>query len=134
MWPVCVILEKRIFTKIIYKKCGVETRSTPLCLYKEVNTLLENKISETSWFYWICNSRTIKICQNQHAGFHRFIFYSGFFENNKGTGASFIVTHFEDFSWVKVFLLQYYINWPNFITRLFLLRKLFSKICFLFHA
>ena len=31
-------------------------------------------------------------------------------------------------------LLQYYINRPDFITRLCLLPKLFSKLCFVFHA
>ena len=35
---------------------------------------------------------------------------------------------------IKNFLLEYCINWPNLITRLFLLLKLFSKLCFVFHA
>ena len=33
---------------------------------------------------------------------------------------------------IKIFLLQYYINWPNVITRLSLLTKLFSKRYFMF--
>ena len=35
---------------------------------------------------------------------------------------------------IKFFLLYYYIHWPNFIARLCLLPKLFSKMCFMFHA
>ena len=35
---------------------------------------------------------------------------------------------------IKAFLLQYYINLPNFITRLCLLSKLFSKMCFVINA
>ena len=31
--------------------------------------LLENELSQTTWLFWICNSETIKICQNQYAGF-----------------------------------------------------------------
>ena len=33
---------------------------------------------------------------------------------------------------IKIFLLQFYINWKNFITKLCLLLKLFSNMCFLF--
>ena len=35
---------------------------------------------------------------------------------------------------MKLFLLEYDINWPNFINRLSLLPKLFSKMYFLFYA
>ena len=34
----------------------------------------------------------------------------------------------------KILLLKYYINRTDFITRLCLLPKLFSKMCFVFHA
>ena len=35
---------------------------------------------------------------------------------------------------MKLFLLKYDINWPNFINRLFLFPKLFSEMYFLFYA
>ena len=35
---------------------------------------------------------------------------------------------------IKFFLLLYYINWRNFINRLYLLPKLFSEMYFLFYA
>ena len=60
-------------------------------------------------------------------------FYRGFFENKREPGTSFQVSFFVEF-FDKNLLLQYYINWPNFITRLCLLPKLFSEICFVFHA
>ena len=34
----------------------------------------------------------------------------------------------------KNFILQYYIKWPNLITRLWLLPKLFNNVCFVLHA
>ena len=42
--------------------------------------------------------------------------------------------HFSQEFLIKNFILQYYINWANFITRLCLLPKLFSKLCFVFHV
>ena len=42
--------------------------------------------------------------------------------------------HFLDNFLVNVFLLQYDINWPNFMSRLCLVPKLFSEMYFLFHA
>ena len=42
-------------------------------------------------------------------------------------------SHFSYNFLIKMFLLQYYINWSNFITRQFLLPKLFSEICFVFN-
>ena len=52
-------------------------------------------------------------CSNEHAALLRFLF----------TEDSLILR--------KIFIL-YYINWPNFITRLCLLLKLFSRMCFVF--
>ena len=34
----------------------------------------------------------------------------------------------------KIFFCKYYINWPNFFTRLCLLPNLFNKMCFVIHA
>ena len=42
--------------------------------------------------------------------------------------------HFSYIFVIKSFPLLYYRNWPNFITRLCLLHKLFSKMCLVFHA
>ena len=42
--------------------------------------------------------------------------------------------HFSYNFLIKNFILQYYINWPNLITGLCLLPKLFNNMCFVFHA
>ena len=42
--------------------------------------------------------------------------------------------HFSQNFLIKIFLLYYYINWPNLIFRLCLLSKLFCKMCLVFHA
>ena len=42
--------------------------------------------------------------------------------------------YFSDIFLIKTSFLFYYINWPNFITRLCLVPKLFSKMYFVFHA
>ena len=36
--------------------------------------LMKNEILETSWLHWIGNCKTIKICQNHHADFLRYLF------------------------------------------------------------
>ena len=47
-----------------------------------------------------------------------------FWKLKKRSGTSFQAT----------FLIEFVVTWPNFITRLCLLPKLFSKMCFMFHA
>ena len=63
---------------------------------------------EAIYLYETCNSKAFKISLSQHAGILRF-----FDKKN---------------------ILQCYINWPNFITRLCLVPKLFSKMCFVIDA
>ena len=81
----------------------------------------------------MCNGKTIKICLNQHAHLLRFIFTEDPLTINKGLELVSRPYFLKNFL-IKIFLLQYYINWPNFIARLCLLLKLFSKMCFVFHA
>ena len=75
----------------------------------------------------------LKICQNQHAHFLRFLFTEDYLQIKRGLK---LVSrpHFSQNFSINIFLWQYYINWPNFITRPCLLCKLFSKIGFMFHA
>ena len=49
---------------------------------------MDNEIFETSWLYGICNSKTIKIFQNQHTDFPSISFYIGFCKNEKGCWTS----------------------------------------------
>ena len=47
----------------------------------------------------------------------------------KGSGTSFLPHFVNDFT-RKVFLMLYYINWPNFVVFFLLLLKIFDNICF----
>ena len=47
-------------------------------------TLLENEMFETSYLYYICNSKTIKICPNQHANLLKFLFTTDSLKIKKG--------------------------------------------------
>ena len=75
------------------------------------------------------NSKTIKICPNQHVDLLQFLFTEDYLKTKKGLE---IVSrsHFSYNFLIKFF----YINWPNFTTRLCLLPKIFSKIHFVFPA
>ena len=42
IWPVYIILQKKF-----YKKCGLETSSGPLCIFKELS-----KTSIGKWYFW----------------------------------------------------------------------------------
>ena len=60
------------------------------------------------WFYWIHNSKTIKICQKQHAEVLRFLFIEDSFKIKKNI--NYIPGHiFEEF-FDGNFFLQYYIT------------------------
>ena len=74
--------------------------------------LLENKFLKQATYIRYVTAK-LQNCSNQHAALLRFLF----------TEDSLILR--------KIFIL-YYINWPNFITRLCLLLKLFSRMCFVF--
>ena len=56
---------------------------------------MENKIFEESYLYlyYICNSKTIKICPNQHADLLRFLFTEDSLKIEKGVE---LVLHFFD--------------------------------------
>ena len=61
--------------------------------------------------------------------------YTGLFENYKGPGTSFQATSFIEFFDKKIyFVMLYKFHWPNFITGLCLLPKLFNKMYFMFYA
>ena len=97
---------------------------------KQAQPLLENEFFEGSFLYQICISKTIKICQNQNTDPFRFPFT----EYQKGPGTSFLATFFKEFFDKRFSFVILHNRWPNFITRLCLLPKVFSKMCFLFHA
>ena len=99
--------------------------------------LIENEISEASYLYQIHISKTINTCPNHHTEFFKFLFIylQGIIQRLKRFEISFQAIFFtERFSQFFFFFLKYYINQPNFITRLCLLPKLFSKMRFVFHA
>ena len=95
-----------------------------------------NWIFEVSYLYWICNSKTIKtikIGTNQHIDLLKFLFTEDSLKIKNGLELVFSQYFSYNFL-IKIFLLQNYINWPNFITGLYLLTKLFSKMRFVFHV
>ena len=59
------------FIKKFCKNCYLKTSAKPFCVCKELiaELLLENEIFEASYFFQICNSRTITIYRNQNAYF-----------------------------------------------------------------
>ena len=81
----------------------------------------------------MCNSKAIKICKNQHTDLLRFLFTEDYLKIEKGlelvSRPCFLIEMFG-----KHFSFVIYINWPNLITKLCLLLKLFSKVYLLFHA
>ena len=81
----------------------------------------------------MCYSKAIEICPNPHADLLRFLFKEDSLKIKKVLE---LVSrpHFSQNFLIKNVALKYYINWPNFNNRLCLLSKLFSKMCFVFHA
>ena len=73
------------------------------------------------------------ICPNQHPSLLKFLFIEDSLKITKGLELASRPQFSQDFL-IKDFVLHCYIIWPNFITRLCLLPKLFSKMCFVFHA
>ena len=83
--------------------------------------------------FTLCISKTIKICPNQYTDLLRFLFKEDFLTIKKVLElVSWL--HFSYHLWIKNFLFQYYRTSQNIITRLCLFPKLFSKMCFEFHA
>ena len=120
--------------KKFHKNCDLKTRSRPFCVCKEKHNLYwKNKTFETTYVYQICISKTIKICPNQHTDLLRFLFTEDSLGIKKGLELVFR-QHFSYKFLIKTFLLQCYINGPNFMTRLCLLPRLFRKMSFVFHA
>ena len=64
---------------------------------------MENEIFETSWSYWRCTSKTIKICQNQLASFLRFLFTEDFLKI-RGSETTLLVTFFVEIFYKNFFL------------------------------
>ena len=65
--------KRKYFFKDLYEKDCLETTSRSFCVCKEVNTTSIEKW-EISWLYWICNSKTSKICLNYQVNFFKFLF------------------------------------------------------------
>ena len=49
--------KRTIFNEKLFKKSGLETSSRPF------------EILKIDWLYWVCNTKTIKLYQNQHEDF-----------------------------------------------------------------
>ena len=58
------------------KNCDLKTSARPFCACKRLSTIsiLVNENYKASYLYETCNSKTIKICPNQHADLLRFHF------------------------------------------------------------
>ena len=125
--------KRKNYIKKFHKNCDLKN-SRPICVYKEFSaTSIGNGIFEASYLYQIYISKIIKTCPNHHTDFLRFLFTEDYLKIKIGLE---LVSrpHFSQNLFIKKFLLKYYINQPNFITRLCLLPKLISKMCFVFHA
>ena len=57
-----------------------------------------------------------------------FILYKGYLKNKKRSGTSFPISCFACFL-TKIFLMLYFIIWPNFIVRLPLLLEILGNMC-----
>ena len=57
-----------------------------ISIYKRKNFIkkLENEVFESSYLYWICNSKAIEICPNQHADLLRIDFTEDSLKIKKG--------------------------------------------------
>ena len=102
------------FIKKFYKICDLKTSSTPFLVCKKLSS---NSIGKG----------------NQQVDLLRLIFREDSLKIKKVLE---LVSrpHFPYNFLIEIFLLYYYINWLNFITRLCLPLKLFSKISFLRHS
>ena len=76
----------------------------------------------------MCNSKTIQIFPNQYVDLLRFLFTEDSLKIKKFLELVFR-SYFSYNFLIKMFLLQCYIKRPHFITRLYLLLKLFIKMC-----
>ena len=115
---------RKNFTKKFYKNCDLKTSSMPFNVCKELSTTSVGKLNFLrNYLYQICNSKTIKIYPNQHAGLLRFLFTEDSLKTMKGLGLV-SRSHFSN----------NFLHWPNFVIRMCLLLQLFSKMRFVFHA
>ena len=130
----CHIIKGKISSKNSAKTAAWKIVPAPF-VCKELSTASIKKWNFWSklLIFWICNSKALQICPNQHADPLRFPSTWGSLKFKKGPE---LVSrpHFSHNFLRKNFILWYYINWPNFITRLCLLFKLISKMCFVFYA
>ena len=54
-------------------------------------------LKQATYLYWICNSKTIKICPDQHADLLRFLSKEDSFANYKRPGTLFQLLSFLEF-------------------------------------
>ena len=124
----------KTFMKKFDKNCVLKTSFQPFCVCEELSPI--SFVKRNLWnnlCIQICIAKTIKICPIQYTDLLRFLFTEYSLEAKKGLG---LVSR-PHFSWnfsIKDFLLQCYINWPYFMTRLCLLPKLFHEMSSGFHA
>ena len=126
--------KRKNFIKQFRKNCDLKTSSKPFCVCKELiaEPLLENEIFEESYFFQICNSRTITIYPNQHAYFLRFLFT----ENSLKIAKSPELVSRSNFSYIfyKIFSLVILHKLAKFRYQTVFTSQVFSKTCFVLHA
>ena len=100
----------------------------------------KSEIFETRFVGYLGNSKTIKYVKIRMRTSPDYFFFRELFKNKKGPTTSFKAAFFIEFfdKILLIFryyiLIRHYIYWPNFITKLCLLLKLFGKMYFLMHA
>ena len=120
------------YIRKFYKNFDLKTSPGSFCVQRiRHNLCLKMKFLKQATY--ISTSKSTRISSNQHADFLRFLFTEHSLKTKKVLELVFR-PHFSYIFLMNFFLLQCYINWPNFITRLCLLPKLFSKMCFVFDS
>ena len=122
--------KRKIFIKKFYKNCHLKTSSTFFRVWKEMNRNFIGKLNQLAYVRFLITKRSkfVKIIMYTSSdSFLQRILW-------KLKRAWISRPYFSQNFLIMIFLLQSYINWPYFITKLCLLSKLSSKIRFMFHA
>ena len=128
-----IYYSRKYFIKKFNKNCDLKTGSVPFVFAKNLaQLLLANKILKQTTCIRYVIAKLLQLSKSARRP-SQIPFYRGFFENQKGLELVFR-SHFSQNFLINIFLLYYYINWPNFFTRLCLCPKLFSKMSFVVHA
>ena len=131
--------KRKKFMKKFCKNCDLKTSSWHFFVRKELSITSVGKFYERKLkflkqaAYQICNTKIIKSYGNQFLDLLRFLFTEDVLKIKKDPELV-SRSHFPLNFLTKIYLQHFYTNWPNFVTRLRLVPKRFSKMCFVFDA